>query len=341
MWLSNPTLRYTAKVNEVSMSRRWLLQHHQEWALGLLPWNTLSVSRASRIRKRTERVQCVWMGDSGLRRYMVKSLVQAGCGSLPQERKLKISDSKHRQVFVKDFSIFSGQEKLKQNRLQFHNQERPSLISMGREDVWRLRYVYDQKGKTKGKLEEVFVHPPLPCCSSLLSAFSIFFFCQTTRKRISSTSRSMKAHLVSLIDCMWLLCQATEILLSRWDTSFSISFPFLHLHLCFPVACQSLPSVSQHVDCLFIKYFSGHARKLAGSWNWGVLFQFSVRLCGDPDRTGNSVWAQPVWRLPTPPESSCWPWVQPVPLCNNQPYPWVWGLTSFFCLLPVSSVSSA
>lgn len=66
---------------------------------------------------------------------MVKSPVQAGCGSLPQERKLKISDSKHRQGFVKDFSIFSGQEKLKQNRLQFHNQERPPLISMGREDV--------------------------------------------------------------------------------------------------------------------------------------------------------------------------------------------------------------
>jgi hypothetical protein len=50
----------------------------------------------------------MWLWGSELRRYIVKSLVQVGYGDLPQERALKILDSRHQQGSVKDFSVSLG-----------------------------------------------------------------------------------------------------------------------------------------------------------------------------------------------------------------------------------------
>lgn len=78
-------------------------------------------------------------------------------------------------------------------------------------------------------------HHALPCCSSLPPAFSVSFFDQTIRKRISSTWRPTK----SLSLTTWLQVTA---LLSHWDPIEQVR----HLVFCrfpFPTPSPLLPSL--------------------------------------------------------------------------------------------------
>lgn len=192
---------------------------------------------------------------------MVKSLVQV-MGGLPQERALKILDSRHKQGSVKDFPVALGTEETETEQTSSAEAggETPAEEECVGETGCSLRlwYIYDHGGKNK---ENEILSPHLPYPSSMTLSPSCFLdlLLPSDNQKISQFSFKAYGSSLSLTDCAEFSVKAVEIPLSGWSTSF-YRFPI-------PIASPLLPSwppasafssfsLSQLMHCLFIKYFS-------------------------------------------------------------------------------------